>query len=307
MAKAIQKLLKVLKDAGLEGETLLTFMCEERAFQREEARLSIAREMAETMERLVEVAKQVGLEGEALTSFLQEERALGREETRSRLQTEEAEKAHLRLREAGEDAHRQAMEFEDKKRQADKVAAEDAHRRAMQLRQAEKEAEDRRRANEEKCSGKMTRVTERMCYRCGFYGHISKFCRMNTEANPSLESNQNNTSQQMGDQSWREKRCFRCNGLNHMARHCKLIIKQEMPNTSDTHVTDSLSDESAKGKKVVISSLCLDPRVEKPSIKGRIDGCQRDVTVLRDTGCSGAIMRKVCAGGNITQVKLHHV
>ena len=140
-------------------------------------------------------------------------------------------------------------------------------------------------------------LEEKRCYSCGELGHIKTKC-------PKL--------QQGG-----KPRCFKCDRFGHLASECrtgsgkksgqkaaaavnvKLEVDSDKREYASADDIDACIDNGeillAGGKKVpLVNSACIQPIDEQhenmPVVKGMIG--DTEVEVLRDTGCSGVVVKK---------------
>ena len=155
---------------------------------------------------------------------------------------------------------------------------------------------------------------DRRCYTCGGIGHIASKC----------PSNHQSTSYSS------KKKCYKCDRFGHDPSDCRspnvkkssqkaasAIVKKgktepkkevsggclvdekiEDEYASAADIDECIDDGQimlASGKKVpLVSSACIEPMDEHhsnmPVVKGLINGAEVDV--LRDTGCSGVVVKK---------------
>ena len=122
------------------------------------------------------------------------------------------------------------------------------------------------------------------------------------------------------------KRCFLCGKQAHVARNCRsggqrlggqskdgnpvqrgqvsagCLVKSPNLNATPEDVKSCIENDQlllACGKKVpLLSSVCVEPltgvRSKMPVVKGRVG--EKTVDVLRDTGCSGVVVKKDLVG-----------
>ena len=137
-----------------------------------------------------------------------------------------------------------------------------------------------------------------VCFKCNARGHRAVNC-------PSLV-----------------KKCFMCGKQGHEARNCRsgrqrsggqnrnglpvqcgqvsagCLVKPPEVKPTEEEVRACIKDDElllASGKKIpVVSNACLEPlsgdRLKMPVVKGRVG--EKTVDVLRDTGCSGTVVKK---------------
>ena len=137
-----------------------------------------------------------------------------------------------------------------------------------------------------------------VCFKCNARGHKAVNC-------PSLV-----------------KRCFMCGKQGHEARNCRsgkqrlggqnrnglpvqrgqvsagCLVKPPEVKPTEEEVRACIKDDKlllASGKKIpIVSNACLEPlsgdRLKMPVVKGRVG--ENTVDVLRDTGCSGIVVKK---------------
>ena len=145
-------------------------------------------------------------------------------------------------------------------------------------------------------------TTALQCYKCNARGHKAINC-------PTLA-----------------KRCFLCNKQGHEARNCRsggrksggqgkavkpaqrgqvsagCLVKAPDLNASPEELESCIQNDQlllACGKKVpLLSNACVEPltgvRSKMPVVKGRVG--EKTVDVLRDTGCSGVVVKKDLVG-----------
>ena len=145
-------------------------------------------------------------------------------------------------------------------------------------------------------------TTALQCYKCNARGHKGINC-------PTLA-----------------KRCFLCGKQGHEARNCRsggrksggqgkdgnpvqrgqvsagCLVKSPDLNATPEEVKSCIQDDQlllACGKKVpLLSNACVEPltgvRSKMPVVKGRVG--EKTVDVLRDTGCSGVVVKKDLVG-----------
>ena len=137
-----------------------------------------------------------------------------------------------------------------------------------------------------------------VCFKCNARGHRAVNC-------PSLI-----------------KKCFMCGKQGHEARNCRsgrqksggqnrnglpvqrgqvsagCLVKPPEVKPTEEEVRACIKDDKlllASGKKIpIVSNACLEPlsgdRLKMPVVKGRVG--EKTVDVLRDTGCSGIVVKK---------------
>ena len=137
-----------------------------------------------------------------------------------------------------------------------------------------------------------------VCFKCNARGHRAVNC-------PSLV-----------------KKCFLCGKQGHEARNCRsgkqksggqsrdglhvqrgqvsagCLVQPPEVKPSEEEVRACIKDDKlllASGKKIpIVSNACLEPlsgdRLKMPVVKGRVG--EKTVDVLRDTGCSGIVVKK---------------
>ena len=137
-----------------------------------------------------------------------------------------------------------------------------------------------------------------VCFKCNARGHRAVNC-------PSLI-----------------KKCFMCGKQGHEARNCRsgrqrsggqnrnglpvqrgqvsagCLVKPPEVKPTEEEVRACIKDDKlllASGKKIpIVSNACLEPlygdRLKMPVVKGRVG--EKTVDVLRDTGCSGIVIKK---------------
>ena len=137
-----------------------------------------------------------------------------------------------------------------------------------------------------------------VCFKCNARGHRAVNC-------PSLI-----------------KKCFMCGKQGHEARNCRsgrqrsggqnrnglpvqrgqvsagCLVKLPEVTPTEEEVRACINDDKlllASGKKIpIVSNACLEPlsgdRLKMPVVKGRVG--EKTVDVLRDTGCSGIVVKK---------------
>ena len=120
----------------------------------------------------------------------------------------------------------------------------------------------------------------------------------------------------------RVKRCFMCGKQGHEARNCRsgkqrsegqnrnglplqrgqvsagCLVKPPEVKPTEEEIRACIKDDKlllASGKKIpIVSNACLEPlsgdRLKMPVVKGRVG--EKTVDVLRDTGCSGTVVKK---------------
>ena len=110
----------------------------------------------------------------------------------------------------------------------------------------------------------------------------------------------------------KKKACWICSSTDHMKNNCPMkdkfrgkSVKPALQCEEVAHVVLSdgtsipmrLADDGKSiythdGQKVQITAFHSSIQENMPTIYGRVPGCDRDVLVLRDTGCSGAVIRQ---------------
>ena len=115
--------------------------------------------------------------------------------------------------------------------------------------------------------------------------------------------------QQVGSNGKKEVKCFKCHKLGHVATNCPLsknrnsvgmaVDAENSRDTSEnpgkcgsfTSVTTTTSVSQANTSNLVNTSSCNSASLDRmPTSAGRLNG--HDVTVLRDTGCNGVVIRR---------------
>ena len=141
-------------------------------------------------------------------------------------------------------------------------------------------------------------LTTVVCFKCNARGHKAVNC-------PALV-----------------KKCFMCGKQGHEARNCRsdkqrsggqnrnglpvqrgqvsagCLVKPPEVKPTEEEVRACIKDDKlllASGKKIpIVSNACLEPlsgdRLKMPVVKGRVG--EKTVDVLRDTGCSGIVVKK---------------
>ena len=116
----------------------------------------------------------------------------------------------------------------------------------------------------------------RTCYLCKKVGHIARDCRV--VKNPSLAS----------------QNSVRAIHVSVKSDDCTTLAHERVGD--DQRVT---SDNRSRG--VQTGKLSTDaPVANMPVVEGRICGRTWSVRVLRDTGCSGGIIRSMCSEDSST-------
>ena len=150
----------------------------------------------------------------------------------------------------------------------------------------------------EEAKNTQSNSTALQCFRCNTRGHRAANC-------PTIA-----------------KRCFLCGKQGHEARNCRsggrrsggqskdgnpvqrgqvsasCVVQQTESKPTAEEVKSCIKDEKlllACGKKIpLLSSACVEPlsgvRSKMPVVKGRVG--EKSVDVLRDTGCSGIVVKK---------------
>ena len=110
----------------------------------------------------------------------------------------------------------------------------------------------------------------------------------------------------------KKKACWICSSTDHMKNNCPMkdkfrgkSVKPALQCEEVAHVVlsdgtcipmrladDGKSIYTQDGQKVQITAFHSSIQKNMPTIYGRVPGCDRDVLVLRDTGCSGAVIRQ---------------
>ena len=143
------------------------------------------------------------------------------------------------------------------------------------------------------------------CYKCNGFGHKQADCTTTKDST-----------------SVSKKRCYNCNQLGHEVKECMLpkqnkktpyksagaVVNQPEPSAGclvqQTGETDRATEDDVKsciqdnelylacGKSVpLISNACLQPSsANMPVVRGKI--AEDEVVVLRDTGCSGVVVKQ---------------
>ena len=136
------------------------------------------------------------------------------------------------------------------------------------------------------------------CYGCGGYGHRAADCKK-TPAKPPAKP---------------EKRCFLCDRTSHFARECKLGKDTKNPGKAgtalhDPHLGDYSNLESCiHGDQLLLRngktlpfiksgsvSIANNAESKLPVVKGTVN--EKMINTLRDTGCSGVVVRQSLVSG----------
>ena len=153
------------------------------------------------------------------------------------------------------------------------------------------------RSETKRTSGQSDRVR---CYRCQGFGHRAEHCSYK-----DLDTKGNRGSEERD-----RKRCYRCGKTGHIARDCRIPQKlEESGRPVSSHkvgcaVKVSTGSEEETGEEVgvlelksgekikVLNGACVNAELKDkmPVVTGRVEG--KTVEVLRDTGCSGVIVRR---------------
>ena len=114
--------------------------------------------------------------------------------------------------------------------------------------------------------------------------------------------------------------CYLCNKVGHIARDCRVVKKPSIAPQSSVkamHASVKRDDSTALAHEctgddqsvtidngsigVQTATLSTDtPVANMPVVEGRICGRTGNVSVLRDTGCSGGIVRSMCSEDSFT-------
>ena len=114
------------------------------------------------------------------------------------------------------------------------------------------------------------------------------------------------------------RRCYLCNKVGHIARECRVvkkpslapqsIVKAMHASVKSNHCMTLAHERVGDDQRVTIDNgsrgvqtrtLSTDMTV-MPVVEGRICGRTGSVSVLRDTGCSGGIVRSMCSEDSFT-------
>ena len=137
------------------------------------------------------------------------------------------------------------------------------------------------------CGHRSANCPTRKCYLCGRHGQEARNCKSRVQRSGGQNKNSNSRPQ------------------NQVSAGC--LVQSSLPQAMADDIWSCLEGDQlllACGKEIpLLSSACLQPlsgaRSKMPVIKGKIG--DKTVDVLRDTGCSGIIVKKE---QNSTQVTL---
>ena len=254
------------------------------------------------MEKLLQIGEKFGLEGEKLLEFVEKQQKLEEEkeekrrkfeEERRREEKEEEEKR----RKLEEERRRKEKEREEKRRQWEEEREEKRRQweeeREEKRRQLKEEKEERRRLLEERRrkedEEREARRQERELRKSKLEAEISKL----KEAAEVAKREHKLKLAQLAQGNFEGRIGVR----EDRANAPKLPSFVDGENVKSCIENDELL--LACGKKVpLLSSACVEPlsgvRSKMPVVKGRVG--EKTVDVLRDTGCSGVIVKKDLVG-----------
>jgi hypothetical protein len=265
--------------------------------------------MAEVIERIISLAKDAGLEGKELADFLRDERAFQRDEARW--------KAEERLLQQKREAEREQREADEKRRQHEL----DLARLKLEMLKKKKQSRHQGAQPASRSDGDTS-------------PKLPHFDVTKDDFDAYLHSWSSNFSalltgvvlQAMKDLTTSAKQHLEVQG-NIQSKPCAKMTSQK---ADDPGVTSQQCEEYVTLKNgmkvpvvrnkdrlwlrgidnklidVVVASSCKESDKKMPVMRGYIGETEREVTVLRDTGCSGAVVRKdLCKPEDFTgEVKL---